>query len=144
MTDLKALLERVEAATGPDDDLDAEVWLAIVPGASRKNLLADWPDEEPLWEYHDAERNTLFRAGLVPSLTASIDAALALVERVLPGAYGSVRFGSAPLGAIIIWDERAETAAGNVMITSQSATGEAATAPLAIVTALLNAKVSQP
>lgn len=118
--------------------------LLLLPGASRTNLLADWPDEAPLWEYHDAERNMLFRAGLVPSLTASIDSALALVNRLLPGAYGSVRFGGAPLGAIIIWDDRTETAAGNVMTTSQSATGEAATAPLAILAALLAAKEPQP
>ncbi|MGQ3213818.1 MAG: hypothetical protein ACT6U0_18750 [Shinella sp.] len=85
MTDLTSLIERLEKAEAPDRELDEEIWLAAIPGASRKNLLADHPDEKPLWEYHDIERNTCFRGGIIPSYTSSIDAAVSLAERVLPG-----------------------------------------------------------
>jgi len=88
MGDLANLLERVTAATGPDRELDADLW---------------W-----LLHHHDAERyfNTgalgmpkrypatlPIPAGLgrtavrsyAPSYTRSLDAALVLVERKLPG-----------------------------------------------------------
>ncbi|WP_421591151.1 hypothetical protein [Shinella sp. M27] len=83
--DLSALIEKLEKAEGPDRELDEAIWLAVIPGASRKNLLADHPDEKPLWEYHDVERNLCFRGGIIPSYTSSIDAAVSLAERVLPG-----------------------------------------------------------
>lgn len=70
MTDrLKELLARVEGASGPDGRLDYDIVRALDP----PKLLA--PGNPPLttdWEYYGP-------------LTASIDAALALVERVLPG-----------------------------------------------------------
>lgn len=60
---LDGLIEQVKAATGPDDKLDYAV-------------------DEWLWRSggkHHGEMDTL------PPFTASIDAALALVERLLPG-----------------------------------------------------------
>ena len=86
---LSALLERVEACRGPDRELDADLWWVL--------------------QHRDAERvfNTgalglpkarpatlpipagLGRSGVqsyAPTYTASIDAALALIGRVLPGA----------------------------------------------------------
>lgn len=136
MTDLKALLERVKTATGPDHDLDADLWLAVVPGASRKNLLADWPEEAPLWEYHDAERNVMFRAGLVPSLTASIDAALSLVERVMPGWHFNLTNFPWPVADMIT-----PTADDKEWAKHFSAKG--ATLALAILSALLTALVAK-
>jgi len=71
---LEALLQRVEAAEGPDRDLDADIVLWRHPE------LAEWPRSDrggwvsPEW-------------GLISPpehFTASVDAALALVERVLP------------------------------------------------------------
>ena len=85
---LSALLERVEGATGPDRELDADLWWVL--------------------QHRDAERvfNTgalglpkvrpatlpipagLGRSGVqsyAPTYTASIDAALALIGRVKPG-----------------------------------------------------------
>lgn len=84
MTDLKGLLERVEKAEGPDREIDAEIWLALVPGTTRKQ-----------WSYiHkasgkecfvDETRDATHALINVPSYTASIDAAVALVEKLLPG-----------------------------------------------------------
>ena len=67
MSDLTALLERVRAATGPDRELDLLVWELLV-----------WKTP---WN-HELHKTELF--------TRSIDAALALVERMLPGAYINV------------------------------------------------------
>lgn len=63
MADLHELLRRVEAATGKDDELGCDIIDALLPVAD--------------------ERLTMY-VGRCP--TASIDAALALVERALPGA----------------------------------------------------------
>lgn len=60
-SDLQGLLERVEAASGADRKLDAAVYEALT-GVTQQ------------WGHNDA-----------PRVTGSIDAALALVERRLPG-----------------------------------------------------------
>lgn len=70
-TSLQHLLERVKAATGPDRNTSAEIWLAC--GAMRKGNLWKLPGEEFVsWSSP-------------PDVTTSIDAALSLVERKLPG-----------------------------------------------------------
>ena len=84
MTDYSALLDKLRAAKGPDRGLDAELWLATTPGATRKQ-----------WSYlHEATgrtcdvdetRDSTHRLVVVPEITASVDAALVLVERELPG-----------------------------------------------------------
>lgn len=61
VNDIDALLERVKAATGPDRNLDAMLHHWALSGVGTGY-------------YADS-----------PSYTASIDAALALTERVLPG-----------------------------------------------------------
>lgn len=68
-TDLADLLARVEAATGPDREIDG--------------LLYCMEDEviQRCWPHWGREQ----RENLTPRYTASLDAALALVERVLPG-----------------------------------------------------------
>ena len=78
MTDLLVLADRVEKLTGPDRDLEAEIWLACTPGATRNK-----------WSYvHkatgrectvDETRDATGRFITVPSFTASIEAALTLV-----------------------------------------------------------------
>lgn len=82
MTPLTDLLRRVEGATGPDRELDADVLAALLDArrergyhnanAMRAKGSADLPARD-YWR----------RCG--PLVTASVDAALALVERVLPG-----------------------------------------------------------
>ena len=102
--DLLALIERVEKATGPDRDLDAAVFVAVTgaatwsyddnchidalikSGAYRgdKQLHPDYaPNPRVTWRYRIGDADY----GEVPSLSASVDAALALLERVLPGAF---------------------------------------------------------
>lgn len=71
---LSDLLARVEAATGPDRELDDSLALASgwhPPGVDPR--LFSNPDTHRLYAHH------------APAFTASLDAALALCERVLPG-----------------------------------------------------------
>ena len=89
--DLKALLARVEGATGPSDELDALILCALVAPAGcyveRSKYNGAWCIFEPmngrsvarLWE----DRGP-FREGGWP-LTSSLDATTSLVERVRPG-----------------------------------------------------------
>lgn len=72
---IEDLVERVRKATGPDYELDPDILAAcgmlINPKAVHRDY-GRWPDEAP----------PFYR---IPHVTGSIDAALALVERVLPG-----------------------------------------------------------
>ncbi len=82
MTSLTSLIERIEAATGGDMELDAEIWLACTPGATRDK-----------WSYiHkatgrectvDETRDATYRLIIVPEYTTSIDAALTLLPEGL-------------------------------------------------------------
>lgn len=80
-SDLTALLARVEAATGSDRELDADLWLQLTPGATREAT----PVNHPKGAYVIDETRQNGRLIIVHSFTASLDASLALVERVLPG-----------------------------------------------------------
>ena len=80
MPDLSDLISRVEKASGPDRDLEAEIWLACTPGATRNK-----------WSYvHkatgrectvDETRDATDRLIIVPSFTTSIDAVLTLLPK---------------------------------------------------------------
>ena len=75
---LLALAERVEAATGADRELDAQVWLACVPGTTRNELCyihKASSRECVIDETRDANRRLI----IVPYYTASLDAAMSLV-----------------------------------------------------------------
>jgi len=69
---LSALLERVEGATGGDREIDD----AIVERMFGKSMLVITEDAGTVWRNHKA-----------PFYTSSVDAALALIGRVLPGLY---------------------------------------------------------
>ena len=79
------ILERLRAATGPDRELDALIWLETTDGATRRESTVT--SSTNLWSPYtiDETRDATGRLITVPSYTASIDAALALVERMLPG-----------------------------------------------------------
>jgi hypothetical protein len=70
MGDLAGLIERVEKLDGPDREIDLELARALVPDVICLRYNWETSNNEPFvhWRY-----------------TASIDAAIALVERCLPG-----------------------------------------------------------
>ena len=71
---LQGLIERVRAATGPDRELEIAIGTTI----------GGWtyqPHVPHCFKWNDGQRD---RPNGPPSYTASIDAALSLVERVLP------------------------------------------------------------
>ena len=81
MPDLSALIERIEALTGTDDLVDAEIY-ATIGGAPHTTRAGG--RVIPLILKHDSPK--------WPRYTASLDAAVALVERVLPGYKWSAGF----------------------------------------------------
>lgn len=66
MTDLLSLISRLEAASGPDRDLDLDLWRAFT-------------------DTHGVPSDVAWRLAGEPRLTASLDAITALIERALPG-----------------------------------------------------------
>ena len=160
--DLQALIERVEKATGPDRDLDAAVFVAVTgaatwsyddnchidalikSGAYRgdKQLHPDYdPNPRVTWRYRigDAEY------GEVPSLSASIDAALALLERVLPGwkvmIHAGGMWGEVMPGASI--SEPGFAALSRKGLPYRLGKANAPSLPLAIIAATIRAMQSQ-
>ncbi len=73
---ISELIERVEGATGPDRELDAAI-------CRHTRHTAEQPDGSWLETFDGGYRHTINP----PALTASLDAALALCERVLPEAW---------------------------------------------------------
>ena len=79
------LIEKLEKAEGPSRELDAQIWLETSPGVTRSvqhvvSATGAWPPYDI-----DETRDETGRLITVPAYTASIDAAVALAERVLPG-----------------------------------------------------------
>ena len=85
MTDiskLRELLERVESAAAPDLGLDRSLFDMACGGLF-------WPENATLWQ-----SNKKFGGREPKNFTSSIDAAVALCERVLPG--WEIRIGELP------------------------------------------------
>lgn len=98
MTDLQGLIERLEKAEGPDRELDNSLTLAAFPEG--RIVLA--PDQR--YDYIMGSSG----GGPVSPLTASIDAAVAFAERVLPGCWyqiakGKLRDAEPLFGALILF-----------------------------------------
>ena len=73
---LHELERRLGEATGPSRELDAEIWLLVTPGATRKAT----PVNHPKGAYViDETREASGRLIIIPSYTSSLDAALTLV-----------------------------------------------------------------
>ncbi|KQT08490.1 hypothetical protein ASG40_11455 [Methylobacterium sp. Leaf399] len=112
--ELRALLARVEGATGPDRRLDYEVFVAFaVQGHANP------------W---DPEQGHFY--------TVSIDDALALIERVLPSA--SVEMEIDPS-----WSARRACVVVDDGAAARGWSGPRTSAPLAILAALLKALLAQ-
>jgi hypothetical protein len=123
--DLNELLERVKAATGPDRGLDGLIAIAFPPdGEARTELGEATSRYGKYWFKHDHGEGSA-----LPRLyTASIDAALALTERMLPGK--SVLIGLRQAAGTKPWARIGEW---------READATSATLPLAILAALLTA-----
>ena len=85
---MRDLIERVEKATGPDRELDIAIFEAAHPKGTLTGSGWLWTRREIapaglVWYWLD--RKKLTQPDFVENYTASIDAALALVEKVLPG-----------------------------------------------------------
>ena len=133
---LRELLERCENADGPDRDIDAAVWLALTPGATRNKLSVPANEIRAGW-YIDETRDETSRLVTVPSYTSSLDDSIALVNRVLPGRgllYGHGREWVDEVDhACLIF----ETIGCKAIISD----AEAPTGPLSICKAMLNALI---
>ena len=80
------LIERLEKAEGPDREIDADLVCVCCPGALVSQYIAS--DAEP--SVFHAHALGLSDRSDVPAYTSSLDAALSLVERKLPGVHWSV------------------------------------------------------
>jgi len=120
MMDLSELRERLEQADGPSRELDAEIHLALFPKAKVNK------SDPARWMVSPVHR--------LPDYTFSLDAALALVERVLPQS-GGWQFGvyQGPPGARVWCAWGWKRGIGQVGFTKRP------TAPLALLIALTRA-----
>lgn len=87
MSDLLALAERCEAATGPDRELDISIKAALYGGVALKSPFnGEWcvyrvgTDDPRTGKTVERPRNVAFEQWSADRYTASIDAAMTLVE----------------------------------------------------------------
>jgi len=146
MADLSELLERVRKATGPDRDIDGHIAAALRVKKNLPDWAKNWPGE---WRPTIQGSVVLMNDNGEPGphfssmpYTASIDAALALVERVLPKFLlgGLYDFKVHNFDGQVV-DKRACAILTTDM--SEPFEEDAATRPLAILAALLSALIAQ-
>lgn len=135
------LIERLESASAGSRELDVAIWTTLEPGRRAAQLgraKGMWPKRPSLDEIE--ERTRIFDFSSTPRFTTSLDAALALAERVLPEwqqvhmsrVWTGLKFpGNGPRSEVVLrrtseWAPRA--------------TASAATLPLALCIAILRAK----
>lgn len=137
MTD--TLLERVKKAVGPDRAIDGDLFIEFTPGIQEAGridrdftggVVGWWPTDGP---YQSARE--------VPRYTASIDAALALLDRVLPGAEWTRSMDSVNTDGTELVEIAWRANEDNDWIIE---IGRAHSTPLAILAALLQAKGTRP
>lgn len=93
MTDL---INRLENAVGADRELDKQIWQLLVPDVTRRTIhVAHHSKPYDIDETRDASGRLI----IVPSYTVSLDAALALVAEVLPGASVQMHIVSGVIGS---------------------------------------------
>jgi hypothetical protein len=127
--DLTGLIERVEKATGPDRYLDGAIWKALHP------QLADTNARDTAGWLVGGDHAQATRA---PEITASLDAALALVEEKLPGVYWHVARGKTRPDEPLFGAELVTTKGNQI-----AAVEHDHSAALALILALLRALQSQ-
>lgn len=153
MAESDALREKVAAATGPDRELDAAVFNALVDDGGRIAFkVTNWSIQpgSRLSRYHDGwlygKSETDEYADDLPRYTESIDAALALVEKLLPRWVVHMRTRDVPPGP---WSEVDPNPFAELNEPVKTKYGDGigiraqvhgATLPLAILNALLTAR----
>ena len=151
---LKTILQQLEEATGADRELDGDIWWAFLSaddqdnldrtGYIRKLIEKDGSAGKALSRFYDSAANPPSKLDYAPSYTASIDAAIGLVpteryanRRLMDYVGGEHE----PIAWCFQMHDR-----GNQNDEGQwyeiIARG-AATAPLAILTALVKAKIAE-
>jgi len=105
-TDLAELLERVKAATNASQELDACIMAAL---AAPQGSYVEKSRFNGVWCVYEAggrlwEKRGWWREGGWP-VTASLDAALALVERVLPDGECQLEIKTAAIGFGEVWKD---------------------------------------
>ncbi len=126
---MTSLLQRVEQATGPDRELDAAIIAWLNNAEVRRYPPADDFGPRDRWQFWSLDGAHFLGSEAkfpVPPLTASVDAALALVERVKPGS--EVLMGLRQTAATQPWARVGPWWASDAI---------GATLPLAILAALL-------
>lgn len=135
-SEIEGLLSRLEAATGPDREIDIDLCLALnyVDSTDEPPLnLRRAQDDEGWLDYEVVEAGKLIACtDCAPRLTASIDAALALAEWMLPAANWGVD--KTDEGDQEAWFDA----------TVGEGFGQHRTAPIAILLALLHALFARP
>lgn len=139
---ISSLLSRVRAASGPDRELDARIDAALFGGRAARDFTGEDPASRLRFSYaaHVVfdHVDPMTNGGHVlssmvrftPPITASIDASVALVERVLPGCDWKISTLRHRKGfGADLYPSAADAVAR----------ADAATAPLAILAALLSA-----
>lgn len=139
MSTIEELLIRVEAATGPDRELDIDLCLAlnyIAYDDAPMNLRRS--QDDPGWlDYECEEAGKLVDCtDKPPELSHTIDAALALVERELPGWRRRVTIETHKVTADLYL---LDTDFTGKFVMKRFESADAMIAPLAILAALLRA-----
>lgn len=143
MTDIAGLIERVEAASGPSVASDGAIHAFLFPEDF------DEGDAEHYANFPTVNRADLrYLASVAPRYTSSIDAALALVERKLPGYRWSVgatgiRAGTHPDGKPAYVDGFRAGLTKASPLRPLPIAAHARTAPLALLLCLLRALSQQ-
>lgn len=139
--DLTALIERVEKATGPDSALDVAIACTLLDARQHK-----------AWNAANGFRprgapplpDVVFWMRHARPYTSSLDAALALVEEILPGKYWYVCAGRARVGEPLYGAQIVDKDANGVSHDEPMGIAEHDhSAPLALILALLRALQSQ-
>ena len=143
---LSSLIERVEAASGPDDKLHAEILCALL---APEGSMVEQSRFNGRWcVYEPATRgNEPFRIWQTPNpwrqdgqdVTESLDAVIALCERVLPADHHSI-YGELVVPSGVCEMSITLKEGGKAWATSPEYSGVGRTPALALLLALLRAK----
>lgn len=127
------ILKRLKAAKGPSRELDAVIW-CFETSTTFDGLHTEYLNGRPMrvLSYIDEHGDARTEASYA-NYTASIDAALALVERMLPNALWRIEKHKDPLGST----DKIYRATAGIAGEQESAYGK--TAPIAILIALFSA-----